>query len=108
MRILHFYKPSGALIWGKIKNVDCALLVRHGRQNTIMPSEVNYQANVWPLKEESCTHIIVMTVCDSLREEIQPRDNVIIDQFIDRTTPQGPRASMVEVIPALEECAIFH
>lgn len=57
---------------------------RHGRQHTIMPSKVNYQANIWALKEEGCTHVIVTTACGSLREEIQPGDIVIIDQFIDR------------------------
>ncbi|XP_028911275.1 S-methyl-5'-thioadenosine phosphorylase [Ornithorhynchus anatinus] len=79
-------KPSDALILGKIKNVDCVLLARHGRQHTIMPSAVNFQANIWALKEEGCTHIIVTTACGSLREEIQPGDIVLIDQFIDRTT----------------------
>ncbi|XP_032249562.1 S-methyl-5'-thioadenosine phosphorylase isoform X2 [Phoca vitulina] len=58
----------------------------HGRQHTIMPSKVNYQANIWALKEEGCTHVVVTTACGSLREEIQPGDIVIIDQFIDRTT----------------------
>ncbi|XP_003121927.3 S-methyl-5'-thioadenosine phosphorylase [Sus scrofa] len=81
-----FGKPSDALILGKIKNVDCVLLARHGRQHTIMPSKVNYQANIWALKEEGCTHIIVTTACGSLKEEIQPGDFIIIDQFIDRTT----------------------
>ncbi|XP_054356575.1 S-methyl-5'-thioadenosine phosphorylase isoform X5 [Pongo pygmaeus] len=81
-----FGKPSDALILGKIKNVDCVLLARHGRQHTIMPSKVNYQANIWALKEEGCTHVIVTTACGSLREEIQPGDIVIVDQFIDRTT----------------------
>ncbi|ERE86203.1 S-methyl-5'-thioadenosine phosphorylase-like protein [Cricetulus griseus] len=81
-----FGKPSDALILGKIKNVDCVLLARHGRQHTIMPSKVNYQANIWALKEEGCTHVLVTTACGSLREEIQPGDMVIIDQFIDRTS----------------------
>ncbi|XP_023579285.1 S-methyl-5'-thioadenosine phosphorylase [Octodon degus] len=82
-----FGKPSDALILGKIKNVDCVLLARHGRQHTIMPSKVNYQANIWALKEEGCSHIIVTTACGSLREEIQPGDIVIIDQFIDSILP---------------------
>nr|XP_009942238.1 PREDICTED: S-methyl-5'-thioadenosine phosphorylase [Opisthocomus hoazin] len=79
-------KPSDALILGKIKNVDCVLLARHGRHHTIMPSNVNYRANIWALKEENCSHVLVSTACGSLREEIQPGDLVIIDQFIDRTT----------------------
>ncbi|XP_042622896.1 S-methyl-5'-thioadenosine phosphorylase-like [Cyprinus carpio] len=80
-----FGKPSDALIFGKIKNVDCVLLARHGRQHTIMPSSVNYQANIWALKEAGCTHLLVTTACGSLREDIQPGDIVLIDQFIDRT-----------------------
>ncbi|XP_032532264.1 S-methyl-5'-thioadenosine phosphorylase isoform X1 [Chiroxiphia lanceolata] len=79
-------KPSDALILGKIKNVDCVLLARHGRHHTVMPSNVNYRANIWALKEENCSHVLVTTACGSLREEIQPGDLVIIDQFIDRTT----------------------
>ncbi|XP_014065091.1 S-methyl-5'-thioadenosine phosphorylase isoform X1 [Salmo salar] len=82
-------KPSDALIMGKIQNVECVLLARHGRQHTIMPTDVNYQANIWALREEGCTHLLVTTACGSLREEIQPGDIVIIDQFIDRTTKRA-------------------
>ncbi|XP_075443759.1 S-methyl-5'-thioadenosine phosphorylase [Ascaphus truei] len=81
-----FGKPSDALVLGKIKNVDCVLLARHGRQHTIAPTNVNFRANIWALKAEGCTHILVTTACGSLREEIQPGDIVVIDQFIDRTT----------------------
>ncbi len=49
-----------------------------------MPTNVNYQANIWALKEEGCTHLLVTTACGSLREDIQPGDIVLIDQFIDR------------------------
>nr|ACO51785.1 S-methyl-5-thioadenosine phosphorylase [Aquarana catesbeiana] len=81
-----FGKPSDALVLGKIKNVDCVLLARHGRQHTIAPTSVNFRANIWALKTEGCSHILVTTACGSLREEIQPGDVVLIDQFIDRTT----------------------
>ncbi|NWT43042.1 MTAP phosphorylase, partial [Chroicocephalus maculipennis] len=57
-------KPSDALILGKIKNVDCVLLARHGRHHTIMPSNVNYRANIWALKEENCSHVLVTTACE--------------------------------------------
>ncbi|KAM8962015.1 S-methyl-5'-thioadenosine phosphorylase [Pelodytes ibericus] len=81
-----FGKPSDALVLGKVKNVDCVLLARHGRQHTISPTNVNFRANIWALKMEGCTHILVTTACGSLREDIQPGDIVMIDQFIDRTT----------------------
>ncbi|KAI5625234.1 S-methyl-5'-thioadenosine phosphorylase [Silurus asotus] len=54
-----------------------------------MPSNVNYRANIWALKEEKCTHILVTTACGSLRDDIRPGDIVLIDQFIDRTTKRA-------------------
>uniref|UniRef100_A0A3P9CXE8 S-methyl-5'-thioadenosine phosphorylase n=1 Tax=Maylandia zebra TaxID=106582 RepID=A0A3P9CXE8_9CICH len=71
--------------YGKVSFISCV----HGRQHTIMPSNVNYRANIWALREEGCTHLLVTTACGSLREEIQPGDIVIIDQFIDRTTKRS-------------------
>lgn len=80
-----FGKPSDALVIGTIRGVDCVLLSRHGRGHTIMPGKVNYRANIWALKEEWCTHILVTTACGSLQEGIHPGDIVVLDQFIDRT-----------------------
>ncbi|XP_042869642.1 LOW QUALITY PROTEIN: S-methyl-5'-thioadenosine phosphorylase-like [Penaeus japonicus] len=71
---------------GIINGAPCVLLARHGRKHTIMPTNVNYRANLWALKEKGCTHVVVSTACGSLREHIKPGDFVIIDQFIDRTT----------------------
>lgn len=78
-------KPSDALLLGKIQGVDCVLLSRHGRGHSVMPGNVNYRANVWALKEEGCTHLLVTTACGSLQEGIHPGDIVVLDQFIDRT-----------------------
>lgn len=79
-------KPSDKLIAGVIKGVDCILLARHGRKHDIMPSNVNYRANIMALKQQGCTHVIVTNACGSLKEEIHPGDVVFINQFIDRTT----------------------
>lgn len=81
-----FGKPSDALKIGNIKGIPCALLSRHGRKHDISPTQVNYRANIWALKEVGCTHILVSTCCGSLKEEIKPGELVIVDQFIDRTT----------------------
>lgn len=78
--------PSDCLIQGKIADVDCVLLARHGRDHTIMPSNVNYRANIFALKEQGCTHIIVTNACGSLKENIKPGEIIFPDQFIDRTT----------------------
>ncbi|XP_052775831.1 S-methyl-5'-thioadenosine phosphorylase-like isoform X2 [Mya arenaria] len=80
-----FGKPSDNLLLGKIGDVDCVLLSRHARGHSIMPGRVNYRANIWALKEEGCTHIVVTTACGSLQEGIHPGDIVVLDQFIDRT-----------------------
>lgn len=84
-----FGNPSDVLIEGKIAGVDCVLLARHGRNHSIMPSNVNYRANIWALKELGCTHLVVSTATGSLQEHIAPGDIVIPDGFIDRTTKRA-------------------
>jgi len=81
-----FGNPSSNLIKGKISNVEVVIVSRHGKKHTIMPSNVNFRANISALKEQGCTHIIATTACGSLREEIKPGHLVFCDQFIDRTT----------------------
>ncbi|XP_055535429.1 S-methyl-5'-thioadenosine phosphorylase [Wyeomyia smithii] len=85
----HFGNPSDVFIEGKIAGVDCVLLARHGRNHSIMPSNVNYRANIWALKSLGCTHLIVSTATGSLQENIHPGDIVIPDNFIDRTTKRA-------------------
>ena len=81
-----FGYPSSNIIVGKIGETEVALLSRHGKGHTLMPSKVPYQANIMSLKELGCTHIIATTACGSLEEKIKQGDLVFIDQFIDRTT----------------------
>jgi len=81
-----FGNPSDSLITGQISGVDCVVLARHGRNHAIMPTNINNRANIWALKEEGCTHLIVSTACGSLKENIVPGNLVLLDQFIDRTT----------------------
>lgn len=57
--------------------------------HSIMPSNVNYRANLWALKNLGCTHILASTLCGSLQENIKPGDIVIIDGFVDRTTKRN-------------------
>jgi 5'-methylthioadenosine phosphorylase len=78
-------KPSSMLTCGVIEGVNVAILARHGKKHTIRPSQVNFRANIWALKEFGCTHILGATAVGSLREEIKPGDLVFPDQFIDFT-----------------------
>jgi len=78
--------PSSELILGNIAEIPVAILSRHGRGHSINPSNVNYRANIWSLKEKGCTHIFAATACGSLRKSIKPGHFIFPDQFIDRTT----------------------
>ena len=64
----HFFQPSDALILGEIDGVDVVILSRHGRKHDVNPTNVNYRANLFALKTEGCTHIVVSTACGSLQE----------------------------------------
>jgi len=80
-----FGNPSDKIVVGTLDGVKMAFLPRHGRGHFILPSEINYRANIWALKKLGVEFIIASAACGSLREEIHPGDIVIIDQFIDRT-----------------------
>lgn len=77
--------PSCTLREGNIGGVPVVLMARHGREHTIPPTQVNYRANIWALREVGCTHILASTAVGSLREEIRRGDLVLPDQFIDFT-----------------------
>jgi len=78
-------KPSSALSAGKINGVDVVLIARHGEKHRLSPSQVNYRANIYALKDRGVTHILATTACGSLKEEIERGHFVIVDQFIDFT-----------------------
>ncbi|MDD3876751.1 MAG: S-methyl-5'-thioadenosine phosphorylase [Bacteroidales bacterium] len=80
-----FGEISSPLLCGKIFDKDIVILGRHGKEHTIPPSQVNYRANVWALKNEGCTHILATTACGSLTEEFSMGNFIILDQFIDFT-----------------------
>lgn len=78
-------EPSSPLTCGKIEGVDVVILARHGKDHSIMPTQVNYRANIAALADEGCTHILATTAVGSLREEIEPGKICFPDQFIDFT-----------------------
>ncbi len=77
--------PSSPLKTGTIGGQKVALIARHGREHTIPPTQVNFRANLWALKEAGCTHIVATTAVGSLKLEIGRGDLVVLDQFIDFT-----------------------
>ena len=77
--------PSDQLLTGRIGNVECVFLPRHGRGHHIGPSQLNFRANIDALKRLGVTDLLSISAVGSLREEIAPGDFVVADQFIDRT-----------------------
>jgi 5''-deoxy-5''-methylthioadenosine phosphorylase len=80
-----FGDPSDSYITGMLSGVRMVFLPRHGRGHRLLPSEVNYRANIYGMKTLGVEQIISVSAVGSLREEIVPGHIVIPDQFIDRT-----------------------
>lgn len=77
--------PSSPLRVVYIAGREVYLVARHGREHTIPPTQVNYRANIWALKEQGCKYILATTAVGSLRRRIERGHLVILDQFIDFT-----------------------
>lgn len=80
-----FGDPSDALVLGELEGRKVAFLARHGRGHRILPSELNFRANIYALKKLGVERIVSVSAVGSLREEHKPGDFVVPDQFIDRT-----------------------
>ena len=80
-----FGKPSDALTVGRIHDVEVAFLPRHGRGHRILPSELNFRANIWALKKLGVETVVSVSAVGSMREDVEPKHLLIPDQFIDRT-----------------------
>jgi 5'-methylthioadenosine phosphorylase len=78
-------QPSDVYTVGTIAGRKVAFLPRHGHNHTFAPSEVNYRANLWGMRELGVTHVIGPCSVGSLKRDIHPGDFVICDQFVDRT-----------------------
>ena len=80
-----FGEPSDSFIIGGIDNIEVIFLPRHGKGHRILPSEINYRANIYAFKLLGVEWIISVSAVGSLKENIHPMDVVIVDQFFDRT-----------------------
>lgn len=80
-----FGEPSDALMLGEMEGRKVAFLARHGRGHTILPSELNFRANIFAMKMLGVERILSVSAVGSLKEEHKPTDFVMPDQFIDRT-----------------------
>ena len=80
-----FGEPSDAYVLGKLEGRKVAFLARHGRGHRILPSELNFRANIMGFKMLGVERILSPSAVGSLKEELRPTDFVIPDQFVDRT-----------------------
>src|SRR4051794_41146117 len=80
-----FGAPSDAYVCGMLEGRKVAFLARHGRGHRILPSELNFRANIHGFKQLGVERILSISAVGSLKEEHKPLDFVIPDQFFDRT-----------------------
>jgi 5'-methylthioadenosine phosphorylase len=80
-----FGDPSDAIVIGTLEGVRVAFLARHGRGHRIMPTQVNYRANIFALKSLGVEQVVGISACGSLREHLHPGEVVIPDQLLDFT-----------------------
>src|SRR6516162_11881749 len=80
-----FGEPSDAYVLGSLEGRKVAFLARHGRGHRISPTELNFRANIYGMKELGVERILSLSAVGSLKEEHKPTDFVIPDQFFDRT-----------------------
>ncbi|MCM2269361.1 MAG: S-methyl-5'-thioadenosine phosphorylase [Thermoanaerobaculia bacterium] len=78
-------EPSDAYILGELDGRPVAFLARHGRGHRILPSELNFRANVYGFKKLGIDFLISVSAVGSMKIEYAPGEIVVPDQFFDRT-----------------------
>jgi 5'-methylthioadenosine phosphorylase len=86
-----FGAPSGPILLGRLAGRDLAFLARHGLHHDLLPSEINFRANIWALKSVGVRTLIGVSAVGSLREEIHPGELALPSQYLDFT--KGLRAA---------------
>ena len=80
-----FGPPSDPYVTGRIGDLEVVFLARHGKGHRILPSELNYRANIYGMKTLGVDHLLSVSTAGSMKEAIKPGDLVVPDQFLDRT-----------------------
>ncbi|MDP9148106.1 MAG: S-methyl-5'-thioadenosine phosphorylase [Acidobacteriota bacterium] len=80
-----FGEPSDAFVLGTLEGKRVAFLARHGRGHKIVPSEINYRANIYAMKLLGVDRIISVSAVGSLQEDLRPGEFLVPDQFVDST-----------------------
>jgi 5'-methylthioadenosine phosphorylase len=80
-----FGPPSDEFLVGELGGVRVAFLARHGRGHRILPTEINFRANIWAFKSLGAEFLLSASAVGSLDAGVAPLDIVVPDQFVDRT-----------------------
>ncbi len=80
-----FGEPSGPYLSGVLEGTPVVFLPRHGPRHTLLPSEINYRANIHGFRQLGVRSLLSVSAVGSLKEDIRPGDMVLPDQFFDRT-----------------------
>ena len=80
-----FGSPSDPYVLGTLSGRKVAFLARHGRGHRLLPTELNFRANIHGFKQLGVERILSLSAVGSLKEEHKPTDFLIPDQFYDRT-----------------------
>jgi 5'-methylthioadenosine phosphorylase len=80
-----FGDPSDAFVIGTLEGKHVAFLARHGRGHRILPTELNFRANIYAMKLLGVDRIISVSAVGSLQEDLRPGEFLVPDQFFDRT-----------------------
>jgi 5'-methylthioadenosine phosphorylase len=80
-----FGSPSDAYVLGRLEGKRVAFLARHGRGHRILPTELNFRANIYGFKMLGVKRLLSASAVGSLKLEHAPMDFVLPDQFVDRT-----------------------
>lgn len=78
-----FGRPSGDFLLGDLAGREVVFLPRHKREHRLLPGELEHRANSWAMKQLGVAWIISVGAVGSLQAQSQPRDLVLIDQFVD-------------------------
>src|ERR1700690_1141262 len=80
-----FGQPSDAYVLGTLRGRKVAFLARHGAGHRLLPSELNFRANIYGFKVLGVKRILSASAVGSLKEQYKPLDILVPDQFFDRT-----------------------
>ena len=80
-----FGDPSDPYVLGELDGRPVAFLPRHGRGHRLLPSELNYRANIYGFKVLGVEQLISVSAVGSMKLAYKPTDIVVPDQFYDRT-----------------------